>query len=95
MKRSTDRILTTHTGKSPRPPDLFDMLQGAEAGRAPDPDAMQARTRSAVADVVQEQAAAGVDIVSDGEQAKAWLLRVRARSAEGTGRYRRRAAAVR
>ena len=46
------------------------MLQGAEDGRAPDPDAMQARTRSAVADVVQEQAEAGVDIVSDGEQAK-------------------------
>jgi 5-methyltetrahydropteroyltriglutamate--homocysteine methyltransferase len=70
MKRSTDRILTTHTGSLPRPPDLFNMLRAAEAGRPPGKGALQARARSAVAEAVQQQAEAGVDVVSDGEQAK-------------------------
>src|SRR5260370_386411 len=30
MKRSTERILTTHVGSLPRPPDLLDMIQAKE-----------------------------------------------------------------
>src|SRR5690349_17047118 len=71
MKRSSDRILTTHTGSLPRPPDLFDMLQSAEAGNPPATDEMRTRTRSAVAEAVRQQVDAGVDVVSDGEQGKA------------------------
>ena len=70
MKRSIDRILTTHTGSLPRPPDLFEMLVAQQAGGAVDRDAMRERTRSAVAEVVAEQAEAGIDVVSDGEQGK-------------------------
>ena len=70
MKRSTDRILTTHTGSLPRPSDLTTMLEALDTGNAPDPAAFEARVRRAVADVVRQQVDAGVDVVSDGEQGK-------------------------
>ena len=70
MKRSTERILTTHTGSLPRPPDLLGMLEALDAGTVPDPAAFEARVRRAVAEVVRQQLDAGVDIVNDGEQGK-------------------------
>ena len=70
MKRSTERILTTHTGSLPRPTDLTTTLEALDAGTAPDPEAFDARVRRAVADIVRKQVEAGVDIVSDGEQGK-------------------------
>ena len=70
MKRSTERILTTHTGSLPRPSDLTTMLEALDAGNAPDTAAFEARVRRAVADVVRQQIDAGVDVVSDGEQGK-------------------------
>jgi 5-methyltetrahydropteroyltriglutamate--homocysteine methyltransferase len=70
MKRSADRILTTHTGSLPRPSDLTETLEALDAGREPEPAAFEARVRRAVADVVRQQVAAGVDVVNDGEQGK-------------------------
>ena len=70
MKRSADRILTTHTGSLPRPRDLTATLEALDAGGAPDPAALEARVRHAVAEVVRQQIDAGVDIVNDGEQGK-------------------------
>jgi 5-methyltetrahydropteroyltriglutamate--homocysteine methyltransferase len=70
MKRSTERILTTHTGSLPRPPDLTATLEAMDAGTAPDPAAFDARVRGAVAEVVRKQIEAGVDVVNDGEQGK-------------------------
>ena len=70
MRRSTERILTTHTGSLPRPPDLTMMLEALDTGNPPDPAAFEARVRRAVADVVRQQLDAGVDVVSDGEQGK-------------------------
>jgi 5-methyltetrahydropteroyltriglutamate--homocysteine methyltransferase len=70
MKRSTERILTTHTGSLPRPVDLTAMLEAMDAGTAPDSEAFDARVRDAVSDVVRKQVEAGVDVVSDGEQGK-------------------------
>jgi len=70
VKRSVDRILTTHTGSLPRPPDLLAMLEAVDAGTPPDPTAFAARVRSATRDIVKEQAEAGVDVVNDGEQGK-------------------------
>jgi len=70
MKRSTDRILTTHTGSLPRPPDLAGMLDALDTGGAVDAAALEARVRRAVADIVRRQVDAGVDVVSDGEQGK-------------------------
>src|SRR5437764_4758551 len=70
MKRSTDRILTTHTGSLPRPPDLLDMLRARESGEPVDARAFADRVRSAVAEVVCQQVEAGIDVVSDGEMGK-------------------------
>src|SRR5687768_53205 len=70
MQRSTDRILTTHTGSLPRPPDLFEMIQKRDAGEAVDPDAFAARLRTAVVDVVKKQVEVGIDVVNDGELGK-------------------------
>ena len=70
MKRSTDRILTTHTGSLPRSKDLTAMLEALDAGNAPDPAAFDGRVRVAVAEIVRRQVEAGIDVVNDGEQAK-------------------------
>jgi 5-methyltetrahydropteroyltriglutamate--homocysteine methyltransferase len=70
MKRSSQRILTTHTGSLPRPDYLIGLLQAKEAGEAYDAAALAAQIKSSVADIVRMQAAAGVDIVNDGEMGK-------------------------
>ena len=70
MKRSTERILTTHTGSVPRPMDLTATLEAMDAGTMPDPTAFDARVRRAVTEVVRQQVEAGVDILNDGEQSK-------------------------
>ena len=70
MRRSTERILTTHTGSLPRPPDLLELLRAREDGRPVDEEAFAARVEAAVAEVVRRQVAAGIDVVSDGELGK-------------------------
>ena len=70
MKRSTTRILTSHTGSLPRPGDLIEMIRDAQAGKQVDEAAFQARVKSAVAETVQKQIEAGIDIISDGEEGK-------------------------
>jgi 5-methyltetrahydropteroyltriglutamate--homocysteine methyltransferase len=70
MKRSTDRMLTTHAGSLPKPSDLDAMLRAKEAGQPHDAPALQQRLARAVAEVVQQQAEYGLDIISDGEQSK-------------------------
>src|SRR5262245_3918300 len=69
MKRSTDRILTTHTGSLPRPPDLVPLLLGA-GGMPVAESEWRERVRAAVLQAVQKQVAAGTDVVSDGEMGK-------------------------
>jgi 5-methyltetrahydropteroyltriglutamate--homocysteine methyltransferase len=66
MKRSTDRILTTHVGSLPRPKDLIALY----AKDAPDGELLP-RLTSAVGEVVQEQGRCGIDVVNDGEFGKA------------------------
>ena len=70
MKRSSERFLTTHTGSLPRPDDLIRTMFAKEEGVPVDMAALQARIRSAVAEVVRQQVDAGVDIVNDGELSK-------------------------
>jgi 5-methyltetrahydropteroyltriglutamate--homocysteine methyltransferase len=64
VKRSTDRILTTHAGSLPRPRDLLELM------KKENPTGRAARVRSAVADVVDRQLAAGLDVIDDGEMSK-------------------------
>jgi 5-methyltetrahydropteroyltriglutamate--homocysteine methyltransferase len=70
MKRSTDRFLTTHTGSLPRPEDLIRMMYAKEEGVPVDAAALSQRVAAAVDEVVRKQAAAGVDVVNDGEMSK-------------------------
>jgi 5-methyltetrahydropteroyltriglutamate--homocysteine methyltransferase len=70
MLRSTDRIRTTHVGSLARPPALLDLMRAAAAGRLADPAALAKAERRAVADVAARQRAAGLDMISDGEQTK-------------------------
>ena len=70
MKRSTDRMLTTHTGSLPRPPELLEELIRRDRGEPVDTAALDARVREAVAESVRRQAAAGVAVVNDGEAGK-------------------------
>src|SRR5262250_1498304 len=71
VKRSTDRILTTHTGSLPRPRDLLTLLQEREEGRLHGEAALRDRTRSAVLDIVRKQAEIGLSVINDGEQGRA------------------------
>lgn len=70
MQRSTDRILTTHTGSLPRPDDLVSLLEGHDQREARSEPHFQERVSSAVKEIVRKQAAAGVTVVNDGEMSK-------------------------
>ena len=69
MKRSSDRILTTHAGSLPRPPDLLALVE-RDGPKAFDSAATAAQLRTAVADIVRHQADLGIDVVDDGEYGK-------------------------
>jgi 5-methyltetrahydropteroyltriglutamate--homocysteine methyltransferase len=70
MKRSEDRILTTHAGSLIRPQTVADFDMTRQEGRGVDEQAYDETLRRAVAEVVREQADAGVDVVDDGEFSK-------------------------
>jgi 5-methyltetrahydropteroyltriglutamate--homocysteine methyltransferase len=70
MLHSTDRILTTHVGSLVRPPELVAILRAKANNEAIDEQTYQAVLRSAVAEVVRQQAEIGLDMVSDGEFGK-------------------------
>src|SRR5712692_3807873 len=70
MQRSQQRILTTHVGSLPRPPDLLALLEAGERGEKIDRQAFEARLADSVREVVERQLAAGIDSVCDGEQGK-------------------------
>jgi 5-methyltetrahydropteroyltriglutamate--homocysteine methyltransferase len=70
MKRSTDRILTTHVGSLIRPPHLQELLRARQKDQGFDQTAYDQCLTQSVADVVQAQADTGIDVVSDGEFGK-------------------------
>jgi 5-methyltetrahydropteroyltriglutamate--homocysteine methyltransferase len=70
MKRSTERILTTHVGSLPRPPDIREMLLARDAGQPYDKDLLARRVKKEVIAVVSKQVELGIDIVADGEISK-------------------------
>ncbi len=88
MQRSTDRFLTTHTGSLPRPDDLIRTMYAKEEGVPVDTAALAARVRAAVAEVVNKQSAAGIDLINDGEMSKpsyATYIKDRLNGFGGTG----------
>ena len=88
MQRSLTRFLTTHTGSLPRPDDLIRTMYAKEAGVPVDAGALAERVRQAVAEVVKKQAAAGIDLINDGEMSKpsyATYIKDRLNGFGGTG----------
>src|SRR6516225_8239121 len=80
MQPSTGRILTTHTGSLPRPPDLVALLNAKELGDPYDRAAFTARVKRAIDEIVRKQAATGLDVIGDGEHSKFnWMAYARAR----------------
>jgi 5-methyltetrahydropteroyltriglutamate--homocysteine methyltransferase len=69
MKRSVDRILTTHAGRLERPEAITSAMEEHPNGRPMDPGFCTELKRS-VEDIVRQQIAAGVAIVNDGEFGK-------------------------
>ncbi len=70
MRRSTDRILTTHVGSLIRPPELLGFLSAKRDRRPVDEGAYARCLQDTVAGIVRRQAEAGVDVPSDGEFGK-------------------------
>jgi 5-methyltetrahydropteroyltriglutamate--homocysteine methyltransferase len=70
MRRSSDRIITTHVGSLPRPHDLLDMMKARSQHEDVDEQAFDRRVDTAVNEAVRKQVECGVDVVSDGEQGK-------------------------
>jgi 5-methyltetrahydropteroyltriglutamate--homocysteine methyltransferase len=67
MRRSTDRILTTHAGSLPRPDTLIESNRSRLLGESDDEAGFRGGLEAAVRDVVDRQRAAGLDVVNDGE----------------------------
>ncbi len=70
MNRSTDRILTTHAGSLPRPPELLQAIAAREEGKPVDEKANAARVREAIKEIVRKQIELGIDVIDDGEYSK-------------------------
>src|SRR5439155_21031135 len=85
MKRSEDRILTTHVGSLPRPPALRDLLVRQDRGETVDPAALAREAEAAVRHVVRKQVEAGIDVGNDGEQPRVGFSTYPARRMKGFG----------
>ena len=70
MKRSTNHILTTHTGSLPRTKKVVDLLLAEEKNPGAQKAELQAAVREAVADRVRHQIECGIDVINDGEQGR-------------------------
>jgi len=70
MQTSRERILTTHTGSLPRPPELRALLVKKDQGEAYDKVELKRLTHEAVIGIVRRQAEFGVDVINDGEMSK-------------------------
>jgi 5-methyltetrahydropteroyltriglutamate--homocysteine methyltransferase len=70
MQRSTDRILTTHTGSLPRTAKVVELLLAEQKNRGARKAELDAAVREAIAHVVAKQIECGIDIVNDGEQGR-------------------------
>jgi 5-methyltetrahydropteroyltriglutamate--homocysteine methyltransferase len=70
MRRSTDRVLTTHVGSLIRPDPLLPFIRAKQNGQPYDARAYADCLAASVKEVVRRQAAAGIDVPSDGEFGK-------------------------
>jgi 5-methyltetrahydropteroyltriglutamate--homocysteine methyltransferase len=91
MRRSEDRILTTHTGSLPRPPELTRLYVRRARGESVDPGELDRLGREALRGIVRKQAEAGVDLGNNGEQQReGFFLHIRHRMSGFGGSWQRR-----
>lgn len=88
MKRSTDRILTTHVGSLAHTQEMHDLLAAKEGGQPVDQAALDALARRDVSDSVRMQVEVGLTVINDGEQGKSsWSSYVKDRVNGFDGQY--------
>ena len=68
MRRSSERILTTHAGSLPRPEHLTSLFVRRARGEGVDPVVIAKAGREALRAIVPLQASAGIDVGNNGEQ---------------------------
>ncbi len=91
MRWSEERILTTHAGSLPRPPELVRLYVRRAAGEPVDGAAIEAAGRAALGWVVPKQIEAGIDVGNNGEQQReGFFLYVQRRMSGFGGRWQRR-----
>jgi 5-methyltetrahydropteroyltriglutamate--homocysteine methyltransferase len=91
MRRSEERILTTHTGSLPRPPELTRLFVRRARGESVDAPELEKLGRTALRGIVRKQAEAGVDIGNNGEQQReGFFLHIRHRMSGFGGSWQRR-----
>jgi 5-methyltetrahydropteroyltriglutamate--homocysteine methyltransferase len=91
MRRSDERILTTHTGSLPRPPELTRLYVRRARGESVDAAEIEKLGRAALRGIVQKQAEADVDIANNGEQQReGFFLHIRHRMSGFGGSWQRR-----
>jgi 5-methyltetrahydropteroyltriglutamate--homocysteine methyltransferase len=91
MRRSEERILTTHTGSLPRPRELTRLYVRRARGESIDPTELENLGRAALLGIVRKQAEAGVDIGNNGEQQReGFFLHIRDRMSGFGGSWQRR-----
>ncbi|HKS90144.1 MAG TPA: hypothetical protein VJR70_11945 [Stellaceae bacterium] len=90
MQWSTDRILTTHTGSLPRPPELVRLYVERARGGAVDAGELDRLGKAALRRILDKQKEAGIDIANNGEQQReAFFLYVRHRMSGFGGSWKR------
>ena len=91
MRRSEDRILTTHTGSLPRPSELTRLYVRRARGESVDAAELERLGREALRSILRKQAEAGVDIANNGEQQReGFFLHIRHRMSGFGGSWQRR-----
>ncbi|HKC44990.1 MAG TPA: cobalamin-independent methionine synthase II family protein [Burkholderiales bacterium] len=85
MKRSEQRILTTHVGSLPRTTALRDLLVRQDRGEKVDAATLARESETAVRHVVAKQLEAGVDVGNDGEQPRVGFSTYPAKRMRGFG----------
>src|SRR6185312_9203560 len=91
MRWSDERILTTHTGSLPRPPELTRLYVRRARGESVDAAELERLGHDALRWVVRKQAEAGVDLGNNGEQQReGFFLHIRHRMSGFGGSWQRR-----
>ena len=91
MRRSDDRILTTHTGSLPRPPELTRLYVRRARGESIEVAELERLGREALRSALRKQAEAGVDIANNGEQQReGFFLHIQHRMSGFGGSWQRR-----